>query len=49
MTMYLDSLDFNHHTTKTEKPKEKEIITTKMVIIMAVIVIAKIAILLIWR
>ncbi|MGV8106814.1 MAG: hypothetical protein ACP5OH_03475 [Nitrososphaerota archaeon] len=20
MTMYLDSLDFNHHTTKTEKP-----------------------------
>ena len=54
MKPYVDSLDFNplnQHTT--EKPtipvkKEKEIITTKLVILMVGIAIAKIAILMLW-
>ncbi|HEY9398394.1 MAG TPA: hypothetical protein VIP29_00705 [Nitrososphaeraceae archaeon] len=54
MKPYIDSLDFNplnEHTT--EKPtipvkKDKDIITTKLVITMLLIAIVKIAVLMVW-
>ena len=55
MKPYIDGLDFNPlngHTT--EKPtipvkKQKEFITTKLVILMVAIAIAKIAVLMLWN